>query len=208
MKKIPSLFKRNYEGDRLVYDEVVPGSEWVLAGEGRATFKVDGTACTLIDGIFYKRYDRRPSKKLRKEAKMDSGWVWMIRHFKPPPDNWVAVEELPNIHTGHLPGWIPVGDGPEDQWHREAIDYIDCMNLMPLTNTFELIGPKVQSNPYNHYMHRFYNHGQDIYDPPELTFEAIRDWLESHSEEGIVWWHDDGRRVKIKRKDFGLDWPI
>ena len=32
MKKIPSLFCRNYDGDRLVRDEIVPGSEWVAAG--------------------------------------------------------------------------------------------------------------------------------------------------------------------------------
>ena len=57
MRKIPSLFKRDYEGTRLVYDEVVPGSEWVLAGEGVATRKWDGTACMVRDGRLYKRYD-------------------------------------------------------------------------------------------------------------------------------------------------------
>jgi len=40
MKKIPSLFQRNYDGDRLVRDEVVPGAEWVMAGEGTATRQV------------------------------------------------------------------------------------------------------------------------------------------------------------------------
>ena len=34
MQKIISLFQRNYDGDRQVRDEVVPGAEWVLAGEG------------------------------------------------------------------------------------------------------------------------------------------------------------------------------
>lgn len=33
MKKISSLFQRNYDTDRLVRDEVVPGSEWVIAAE-------------------------------------------------------------------------------------------------------------------------------------------------------------------------------
>ena len=37
MEKIISLFARNYDGDRLVRDEIVPGAEWVVAGEGRAT---------------------------------------------------------------------------------------------------------------------------------------------------------------------------
>jgi hypothetical protein len=45
MRKIVSLFKRDYEGTRLVHDEAVPGAEWVLAGEGTATRKFDGTCC-------------------------------------------------------------------------------------------------------------------------------------------------------------------
>jgi hypothetical protein len=44
MRKIITLFQRNYESDRLVRDEVVPGAEWVLAGEGVATRKFDGTS--------------------------------------------------------------------------------------------------------------------------------------------------------------------
>ena len=36
MKKIPTLFKRTYDGPRIkgITDEVAPGLEWVLAGEG------------------------------------------------------------------------------------------------------------------------------------------------------------------------------
>lgn len=37
MKKIISLFQRNYDGDRLVRNEVVSGAEWVMNGEGTAT---------------------------------------------------------------------------------------------------------------------------------------------------------------------------
>lgn len=39
MKKIISLFQRNYDGNRLVRDELVPGSEWVQEGLGIATRK-------------------------------------------------------------------------------------------------------------------------------------------------------------------------
>lgn len=36
MKKIPTLFKRIYDGNRVkgVIDEVLAGMEWVLAGRG------------------------------------------------------------------------------------------------------------------------------------------------------------------------------
>lgn len=29
-----------------------------------------------------------------------------------------------------------------------------------------------------------------------------------HNEEGIVFWNDDAPLCKIKRTDFGLDWPM
>jgi hypothetical protein len=63
MQKIISLFKRDYEGTRLVFNEIVPGAEWVVAGEGRATRKYDGTCCMVRDGKLYKRYDAKKGKK-------------------------------------------------------------------------------------------------------------------------------------------------
>ena len=48
-KKIPTLFKRVYTDGRVtgITDEVNPGLEWVLAGEGQATVKIDGPDKTL-----------------------------------------------------------------------------------------------------------------------------------------------------------------
>lgn len=42
MKKIISLFQRNYDTDKLVRPEIIPGAEWVIKGEGFATQKLDG----------------------------------------------------------------------------------------------------------------------------------------------------------------------
>jgi hypothetical protein len=42
----------------------------------------------------------------------------------------------------------------------------------------------------------------------ERTFEGIRKWLQEHEEEGIVFWLDGEPRCKIKRTDFGLEWPV
>lgn len=100
MKKIISLFQRNYEGDRLVRDEVTPGAEWVLAGEGIATRKWDGTSCLYKDKILYKRHD--------------------AKNGKTPPVGFFPAQD-PDEKTGHWPGWLPVGEGAEDQWHREAM---------------------------------------------------------------------------------------
>jgi hypothetical protein len=187
VKKIPSLFQRNYDGDRQVRDEVVPGSEWVLAGEGVATRKWDGTSCMVRDGQLYKRYDAKAGKT--------------------PPAGWEPCEEAPDEHTGHWPGWLPVGDGPDDRWHREALAEFDGV-VPDGDGTYELCGPKVQGNPEHLDCHRLIPHGDyGLLDAPR-TFDAIRAYLGEAPIEGIVWYHPDGRMVKIKRRDFGLPWPI
>jgi hypothetical protein len=180
MQKIISLFMRNYDGDRLVRDEVVPGAEWVLAGEGVATRKFDGTCCMVRDGKLYKRYDAKQGKT--------------------PPYGFEPAQE-PDAKTGHWPGWLPVGDGPEDRWHREAWD---AHQRYAPDGTYELCGPKVQQNPERVPSHVLIAHGfQQLPEAPR-TFARIRHYLESHDIEGIVWHHPDGRMVKIKAKDFGL----
>ena len=183
MKKIPSVFKRDYEGNRQVYDEIVPGCEWVLAGEGTATEKIDGTACLVRDGKLYKRYDAKKGKT--------------------PPEGFEPTEEAPDPNTGHWPGWIPVTNAPEDRWHREAI-----FITYPADGTYELVGPKIQSNPYHHDVHRLVKHGSIVLNDVPRDFEGIRDYLVRTYIEGIVWHHPDGRMAKIKRHDFGLPWPL
>jgi len=39
-----------------------------------------------------------------------------------------------------------------------------------------------------------------------LSFQGIKEYLEQHNIEGIVWHHPDGRLVKVKSRDFGLPW--
>lgn len=199
MKKIPSLFKRNYDGDRLVRDEVVEGSEWVLNGEGVATVKMDGTSCRIHNGILWKRYDRKRNKK--------------TGEFKPMPEGWEASEEKPNKHTGHWPGWLPVDESdPQDKWHVEGAQAL--MNEGgPLDkyngDTCELLGPKIQGNPYGYDYHCLCKHGSElVVGLIGSSFDSIKLFLRENEIEGIVWHHADGRMVKIKRKDFGFDWPV
>jgi hypothetical protein len=180
MKKIISLFQRNYDSDRLVRDEIVPDAEWVLWGEGVSTRKLDGTCCMVRGGKLFKRYEVKAGKT-------------------PPPDFEPANDVDEN--TGKQQGWRPVGDGPEDSYHREAF------NKGPYPDgTYELVGPKIQGNPEEYLTHTLVSH-DDIrlrFEGPPRTFAAIRDYLATHAIEGIVWHHPDGRMVKIKRKDFGF----
>ena len=180
MKKIISLFVRNYESDRLVRDEIVPGAEWVIAGEGVATRKFDGTCCMIKDGQLYKRYDVKKGRQV--------------------PENFMPAQDKDQV-TGHWPGWLPVGDGPEDKWHRQAFS-----NTLP-DGTYELCGPKVQGNLENFPKHVLIPHGQDIIEDCPRTFAELKTWILRQDIEGIVWHHQNGKMVKIKRKDFGYLWP-
>jgi len=183
MRKIISLFKREYEGPRLVYDEVVPGAEWVLAGEGKTTVKFDGTACMVHDSKLYKRYD--------------------VKKGRTPPEGFEAAQD-PDPMTGHWPGWVLIGDGPDDKWHREALEHSIGIG----NGTYELVGPKIQRNPYNLTEHALWMHGSIVIDPqPPRDYFGLRYFFRYHQIEGIVWHHPDGRMVKIKRRDFGFSWP-
>ena len=64
MKKIPTLFHREFQNHHVITisQDVTPGLEWVLAGDGVATEKIDGACCAIIDGVFYKRYDARAKR--------------------------------------------------------------------------------------------------------------------------------------------------
>lgn len=207
MEKIPSVFQRDYKGDRLVYNEVVLESQWVLDGEGRATVKIDGTCCKVEGSVLFKRYDRKLTRKAKKQLRQENRTP-VTADFKPAPEGWQAAEASPNIHTGHWPGWIKVDPAnPEDQyfmeaWLRQGSDLVD--------GTYELVGPKVNGNPYRLNSHALVKHGQHVFDQKiPRTFEGIRDFLKSYPyAEGIVWHHPDGRMAKIKRRDFGFEWPM
>lgn len=184
MIKVITLFKRDYEGTRLVYNEIVEGAEWVVNGEGKATEKIDGTACLVKDDKLYKRYDAKKGKT--------------------PPQNFEPAQPEPDLVTGHWPGWVPVSeDDPQDKWHREA--WSDIVFINP--GTYELIGPKIQGNKYGLTSHIFREHGDVVLESVPRSFDDIKDYFEQHPQyEGIVWHHLDGRLVKIKRRDFGLKW--
>lgn len=183
MQKIISLFQRNYDGDRQVRDEITPGTEWVIAGEGVATRKWDGTCCRIKDGVLYKRYD--------------------AKHGKTPPPGFDPAQD-PDPITGHWPGWIKVGMGKEDRWFMEAVEGYGELSAEFENGTYELIGPKINSNPEGFESHHLIPHGKHIIEDLPRDFYHISSYLSVAGIEGIVWHHPDGRMVKIKAKDFGI----
>lgn len=183
MKKIPTLFEREYANHKVVgiKPNFTEGMEWVLDGEGVATIKIDGSCCAIINGEFYKRYDAKKGKKA--------------------PEGAIPCCE-PDEVTGHHPHWVKVDENnPADKWFVIAYQNTDNRT----DGTYEAIGIHFQGNPYGLDCDILVKHGQEIVDV-ERSFEGIKEWLRIHNEEGLVFWKDGQPKCKIKRSDFGFDW--
>ena len=189
MKKIPTLFKRQYDDAGRIVDMlpiVNPGLEWVLEGEGEATEKVDGSCTAIIDGKFYRRFDAKEGRKI--------------------PDGAIPCMPMRDPYTGHWPHWVAVNmESNGDKWYRMA--YVNS----PWVNedgTYEAVGPHFQNNPYGLDDDFLEKHGRiKIPDFPR-TFEGMKEYLRTHEIEGVVFWKDGVPRCKIKRSDFGFKWPV
>ena len=207
MKKIPSIFVRDWENKpKLVTREKNPECKWVFMGEGNPTRKWDGTCCMIRNGKLYKRYDAKFDKKKG---------IW-----KPKPEDFEPCQE-PDEKTGHQPGWIPViFEKKENRYFKMAWDLWKLEHeqegdgFNPSNGTYELVGITINGNPEMINGLKFIPHGihelkiygfvmsDDSYDSIKHYFEVMK------PIEGIVWHHSDGRMAKIKRIDFGLEWPI
>lgn len=186
MKKISTLFKKDPLDLGRVINEINPENEWVFTDEGvRATRKYDGTACAIIEGQLYKRYD--------------------VKKGKAVPDGAIPCQE-PDAITGHWPHWVKCEVGNSgDKFHVEGYrNLID--DYAYEDGTYELVGPKVQGNPEGFGKHTLLLHGahelQGLIYP--LTFENLRDYLETVNIEGIVFHHPDGRMCKLRKSDYGI----
>jgi hypothetical protein len=183
MRKIPTLFKRDFSKNGEIYDEYSPGTEWVVKGEGVATRKYDGTSVLIRSGKMYKRCELKQG------------------HTAPTDFEVADHDEV----TGKTVGWVQVGWGSEDKWHREAVEGGNPDKVDLPDGTYELVGPKVQGNPEQVEKHELWPHSEaERLAIDSVTFDALKMTLESLDIEGIVWHHPDGRMVKIKKKDYGL----
>jgi hypothetical protein len=183
VRKIPTLFERDFDNDpRHVLRTVTPGCEWVLAGEGKATRKYDGT-CVMLD---------------------NAGEWWARREVKPgksPPPGFVAADT--DTATGKTTGWEPIAQSSFAKFHAEALANLHAW----IPGTYELCGPKINGNPENFDKHVLIAHiDAEVLEVPDLSYEGLRRRLEPREGfgfiEGIVWHHPDGRMAKLKVRDF------
>lgn len=193
MKKIPTLFEREFHDHKVVAVKpvVTPGLEWVLNGEGIATVKYDGSCCAILNGKFYKRYDAKKGKQ--------------------SPAGAIPCQPDPDPITGHWPHWIEVKiDDPANKWYISALDYsleMDCFDVLE-NATYEAIGKHFQGNPYKMGIDFLVKHGDHIIKDCPRSYDGILGYLRKSHIEGIVFWKDGEPRCKIKRSDFGFPWPI
>jgi hypothetical protein len=194
MKKIPTIFERDWKGNPgKVLDKPNMECMWVFAGEGVATRKLDGTSCMVRGNTLYKR------RELRKGDAV--------------PVTFEVADH--DEETGKTVGWVLVGDGPEDRWHREAFAHLKQARLNWISNidpnsavpdgTYELVGPKVQGNPEHYAIHTLIKHDdtEQYIDAPR-TFKELWYWMDCTDIEGLVWHHPDGRMAKLKLRDMDL----
>lgn len=189
MRKIPTLFVREFDKNRIVrvLPEVTAGYEWVLRGEGEATEKVDGAACAIIGGKFWKRYDANVNKGRR------------------IPTDGIPCQPAHDPKTGHWPFWVPVLDSGGDKWFLAALYNSPWCKS---GGTYEAVGPHFQRNPYGLDEDFIEPHGRIKLKDCPRDFEGIREYLRAHEIEGIVFWRYGAPKCKIKRTDFGFEWPV
>jgi len=183
MEKIPTLFDRG--DDFKVVDSVRAGCEWVVAGDGVPTEKLDGTniRLTVRMGTVVRVEKRRNPTRVQKQRGIKDGW-------------YVDAFEADRA----------------DRWIFEAVRGTDTREWPDGEHPCEALGPKIQGNPLHlpsHVCVPFNLEVPRLEDAPR-DFTGLRDYLarlESRYAgealaEGIVFHHPDGRRAKIKRKDF------
>jgi hypothetical protein len=183
MEKIPTLFERGE--DFKVVNRPKAGCEWVFAGEGTPTEKLDGTNI---------RITVRAGQVVRVEKRV----------------NPTKVQKAKGI----VDGWYMDADehDPADRYVFEAVRNTDASGLPDGEHPCEALGPKIQGNPLGlekHVCVPFNLTAPDLGAVPRdyAGLAAFLARLESHYApghlaEGIVFHHTDGRRAKIKRKDF------
>ena len=179
MQKIDTIFVRDEtKAGHPVTPECRASCLWVFEGEGRATIKVDGTNVKVEAGRLYKRQ-------------------------KPTSGAYDAASYVPCDRTD-----------PADRWAFEAFEFLIMSEAPPRDGIYELCGPKVQGNPSRLARHELIRvvPPLDELEVPEdhffRTWDGLREFLARSVYEGLVFHHLDGRMGKIKRRDYGLPWPM
>lgn len=188
VRKMPALFVIDREKHETT-QEINASAAWIFDEEAKPTYKRDGTSITVDE----------------------DGKVWArrsVKKGKKAPENYIEAEVDPI--TGHSFGIEPVEQSGFYKFYKEAVENGDD-NLEQ--GTYELCGPKVQKDAESLGEHRLLKHGEDVAEEipdmrnvsKEEAFNMLKDIFKGYQErgiEGVVWWGKDGKRAKLRVKDF------
>lgn len=191
MEKIPTLFERDWEGNRKVINKSLIDLDTYNV---IATEKIDGTnvRVTVRNGTSVRLEKRRNPDKIQKAKGITEPW-------------YVEAD--------------PYDKG--DKWIFDALDNTDLSNVPDGEWSAEAVGTNIQGNPLNLTCNRLFFFSlpevqkQLEFDDAPTDFEGLKEWLPKQKSkvgidapiEGIVW-HSiylecaDMPLAKIKTKDF------
>lgn len=188
MEKIPTMFDRNWEGNRKVNAHlVVPDFDFENA---LATEKLDGmnVRVTVRNETVVRVEKRRNPSKVQKQQGIKDPWY---------------VDADPQDRA--------------DSYIYDAVQNTDFSNVPDGEWSAEALGEKIQGNPLNLKGHTLFIFSLDdwkrkvVYQNVPTDFEGLKEWLPLQKSlfrnecgiEGIVWHHlETGTMCKIKTKDF------
>lgn len=186
MRKILTIFERNWDGDRKIVPKLIVDFDFSSA---IATEKLDGTnvRITVRNGEAVRIEKRRNPSKVQKQKGIMNPWYVDADEFA-SQDKWI-FDAVKNTTLKEI---------PDGEWSAEAI------------------GKNIQGNPLNLERNELFFFSipewreQIILEDAPTDFDEIQEYLSTQKSkigkdclmEGIVWHHPSGNMVKIKRKDF------
>jgi hypothetical protein len=95
-------------------------------------------------------------------------------------------------------------DDPADRWLFAAFDAAASWE----DGIYEALGPRIQGNPESYERHTLVRvvpfEPWLLLEGVPRDFDGLRAFLAERDIEGLVFHHADGRKAKIKKRDFGL----
>ncbi len=186
MKKIQTIFDRNWDGDKTVNDKRNVNPE--VLKFCMATEKLDGmnVRVTIRKGTAVRLEKRRNPDKMQKYKGITEPWY---------TDTSISAE---------------------DKWLNDALANTDLSQLPDGEWSGEALGKNIQGNPLNLENNRivFFSLNQaPVFENVPTTWQELKGWLPAQKSkygnncgiEGIVWYHPNGEMFKIKTKDFIKD---
>lgn len=185
MNKIPTIFDRDWAGDRRIVDSYVVDP--AMLRDAVATEKLDGmnVRLTVRNETLVRLEKRRNPDRIQKDRGIEEPW------------------------------YVDCGKDPVDQYLWDAASRADLCDIPDGEWSGEAVGPNIQGNTLSLSLNRvvLFSLGQApmLTDVP-VTFAELAEWLPKQQSlygvgpiEGVVWHCKDGSMAKIKAKDFAAD---